>query len=130
MTHDFQRLVDDRLSTRVDSLLTGLAERLGASAKVETVFGPPVERDGVTVIPVAKARWGFGGGSGSGSGEGSGDSGEGGGGGGGIAVSPAGFIELRGGEARYRPIYDPLQLTLLAAGLALAALLALKWKRR
>ena len=41
-----------------------MAEKLGAVAKAATVFGEPVERDGVTVIPVAKARWGFGGGAG------------------------------------------------------------------
>src|SRR5690606_34414305 len=46
-----------------------LAERVGTTARVETVFGEPVERDGVTVIPVARARWGFGGGTGARSGE-------------------------------------------------------------
>ena len=43
-----------------------LAERLGASASASSVFGEPVERDGVTVIPVARVRWGVGGGSGRG----------------------------------------------------------------
>ncbi len=42
--------------------LTRLAERLGATAAASAVFGTPVERNGVTVIPVARVRWGFGGG--------------------------------------------------------------------
>src|SRR3954447_13637191 len=41
-----------------------LAEKLGASAQAAHIFGEPVERDGVTVIPVATARWGLGGGGG------------------------------------------------------------------
>jgi uncharacterized spore protein YtfJ len=42
--------------------IEGMAEKLGAVARAATIFGEPVERDGITVIPVAKARWGFGGG--------------------------------------------------------------------
>ena len=45
-------------------LVERLADKLGSSAHSTAVFGEPVERDGVTVIPVAKARWGFGGGGG------------------------------------------------------------------
>jgi uncharacterized spore protein YtfJ len=75
-----------------------LAERLGATARAATIFGDPVERDGVTVIPVAKARWGFGGGAGKRRDE------DGAGGGGGIQVTPVGFIELRNGESQFRPI--------------------------
>lgn len=45
-------------------LVERLADRLGSSAHATAVFGGPIERDGVTVIPVAKARWGFGGGDG------------------------------------------------------------------
>jgi uncharacterized spore protein YtfJ len=41
-----------------------LAERIGARLGTTTVFGAPVERDGVTVVPVAVARFGIGAGSG------------------------------------------------------------------
>ena len=41
-----------------------LAETIGAAARASAVFGEPVEGQGVTVIPVARAKWGFGGGSG------------------------------------------------------------------
>ncbi len=42
---------------RGEELLATLAERVGAQVKSETVFGSPVERDGVTVVPVATATW-------------------------------------------------------------------------
>lgn len=93
--------------------LTHLAEVVGRTARARAVFGEPVERDGVAVIPVAKARWGFGGGSGeSPSGEG------GGGGGGGVMLKPVGYIEVRDGKARFRPI-----MSSGAAALAMTAAL-------
>ncbi|HZL65535.1 MAG TPA: spore germination protein GerW family protein [Thermoleophilia bacterium] len=114
-----------------------LAERLGASASASSVFGEPVERDGVTVIPVARVRWGVGGGSGRGTGRGRGrgrgkaaandaneqnEQNEGTGGGGGVQASPLGFIELRDGQARYRRVHDPLRLAI--AGLLLPLTIA------
>ncbi len=44
-------------ASRGDMFLERLAEKLGMHATAATVFAPPVERDGVTVIPVAKARF-------------------------------------------------------------------------
>jgi uncharacterized spore protein YtfJ len=69
-------------------LLATLADRIGAQFSASTVYGTPIERDGVTVVPVAAARFGVGGG---GCDPSKGPSGEGGGGGG---VTPAGYIEL------------------------------------
>ena len=88
-----------------DSFIGTMAEKLGAVARAATVFGEPVERDGITVIPVAKARWGFGGGAGQRKDEGGGGKQEdGAGGGGGIQVTPVGFIEMKNNEANFRPI--------------------------
>ena len=82
-----------------------MAEKLGAVARAATVFGEPVARDGITVIPVAKARWGFGGGAGQRIDEGSGGKQEdGAGGGGGVLVTPVGFIEIKNNAANFRPI--------------------------
>jgi uncharacterized spore protein YtfJ len=81
-----------------------LAEKLGVTARAATVFGEAVERDGMTVIPVAKARWGLGGGSGK---HGIAGHREGMGGGGGVVVQPVGFIEMSNGESRFRPIITP-----------------------
>lgn len=66
---------------RTSSIPERLAERIGARAGAAEIFGEPVVRDGVTVIPVARARWGFGGG---------GSKREGKEGGGGASVAPAG----------------------------------------
>jgi len=84
-----------------------LAERIGLVAQASAVFGDPVERDGLTVIPVAKATWGVGGGSGEKSGE------QGLGGGGGGSISPLGYIEVRDTGAEFKPIRAP---RLFAAG--------------
>ena len=94
-----------------DSFLDRLAQRLGGTANAATIFGAPVERGDVTVIPVARAAYGFGGGSGTRSGE------EGSGGGGGVRVAPVGYIEMRPGVVLYRPIRDwAVVIPALAAG--------------
>jgi uncharacterized spore protein YtfJ len=98
-------------SQLVNELLERIGQTVGQKAQVSTIFGDAVEREGVTVIPVAKARFGFGGGGGSGSREG--DEGSGGGGGGGAAVSPVGYIEVRDDGAEFKRIFTP------ADGLAL-----------
>src|SRR5215831_18651697 len=93
-------------STGSGTFLERLANRVGSNSKVSTVFGDPVERGGITVIPVAKVGWGFGGGAGSGGSADKSQVGEGSGGGGGTVVYPVGYIELRGGKATFYPIYD------------------------
>jgi uncharacterized spore protein YtfJ len=105
----------------VDELLQRIGQTVGDKAKVSTVFGDPVDREGITVIPVAKARFGFGGGGGGGASE-RGEEGSGGGGGGGVAVSPVGYIEVRDGTARFKRISSPTDLVPLVAAAALAAL--------
>ncbi len=115
-------------------LVERLADRLGSSAHATAVFGEPIERDGVTVIPVAKARWGFGGGGGrplAHPGEGPGEQpagreGEGSGGGGGVAVAPVGFIEVSGDGARFRRIVDEGAIVTLAAMALVAS--AIGWR--
>ena len=101
-------------------LLERLAEQVGQRASSQAVFGEPVERDGVTVIPVAKLRWGVGGGSGSGVDSNDHTRGEGGGGGGGMMATPVGYIEIIGGEAYFRRIVDPGALwpVILVGGIA------------
>jgi|HubBroStandDraft_3_1064219.scaffolds.fasta_scaffold335362_1 uncharacterized spore protein YtfJ len=111
-------------SSGLEALFEGLAERLGRSARAAAVFGEAVERDGVTVIPVARARWGMGGGSGPQPGR----AGQGVGGGGGAITSPVGYIELRNGESRFKPIVD--LKAVLGLALAAGALLALALRRR
>jgi uncharacterized spore protein YtfJ len=91
-----------------DRFLGTMAEKLGAVARAATVFSEPIERQGITVIPVAKARWGFGGG------VGRQKDADGGGGGGGVQVTPVGFIEIKDGQAEFRPIRTlPIPLLIL-----------------
>ena len=111
-------------STSAEGFISGLAEKLGATARAATIFGDPVERDGVTVIPVSKARWGFGGGAGKRRDE------DGAGGGGGVQVIPVGFIELRDGRAEFRPIRNVSFGWLILGGLAGVWLLRRACSRR
>jgi hypothetical protein len=85
-------------------LLSGLADRFGASAGAKAVFGEPTEHEGRTVIPVAQALWGGGVGSGV-----SGAEEAGGGGGGGAATRPVGYIEITGLGTQFVPIQRPWQ---------------------
>lgn len=104
-----------------DSFLQRLAESVGARANVRAVFGEPIERGELTVVPVARVRWGFGGGSGEGSGEEG--SGSGAGGGGGSTAEPVGYLLIGPAGATFEPIRDRLSAPLiLAAGLSAALL--------
>jgi uncharacterized spore protein YtfJ len=102
-----------------NELLEQIGQTVGQKANVSSVFGEPIEREGLTVIPVAKARFGFGGGGGTGSREG--DEGGGGGGGGGALVSPIGYIELHDGSAEFRRISTPMDFLALVAAASVIA---------
>jgi uncharacterized spore protein YtfJ len=112
-----------RRTELVDELLDRIGQTVGQKAQVSTVFGEPVERDSVTVIPVAKTRFGFGGGGGTGTKQG--DEGTGGGGGGGAVISPVGYIELRNGGAEFKRISSPVEVATFVASASIA-LLAIK----
>lgn len=99
--------------------LNRFMESLGGAASVKAVFGEPVEKDGVTIVPVARVRYGGGGGGGRGPGRTkSGEAGDadqvGYGHGGGVQAAPAGYIELSGGRASYRRISDPARPLVIA----------------
>jgi uncharacterized spore protein YtfJ len=132
---------------RVDDFLERIAERVGGTANVRAVFGDPIERGGVTVIPVAKVRWGFGGGSGTGPvAVGPGNPGTppfsdavdasgtttdsatrstGAGGGGGVTADPIGWLEIGPDGATFQAIASPMPSPgfLLAAGTTAALVL-------
>jgi uncharacterized spore protein YtfJ len=90
----------------VDQMWKGTRDAIA----VKRVYGDPIERDGVTVIPAAAVRGGAGGG-----GEG-GDNG-GGGGGFGIVARPIGAYVIRDGTVTWRPALDVNRLLLLLAAL-------------
>ena len=113
----------------VGERLSSVVERMQEHAAVEAVYGAPVERDGKTIIPVAKIAYGFGGGYGSeGAGEertkGEGESaearedgprgGEGGGMGGGLSAAPAGVVEITDNGTRFIAQRDTKKFLLVA----------------
>lgn len=111
----------DAVTGHVATFIDNLMERVGGRASAHAVFGDPVERDGVTVIPVAKVRWMFGGGGGSGGEEDTYESGpgQGVGGGGAVSAAPLGYIEVRDGHATFHQVKDPAALwPLILAGAA------------
>lgn len=89
---------------------------------VKSVFGEPIEEDGVVIIPVAQVEYGFGYGGGYGNNPNAGEiedgadqeaadeeqPGEGGGGGGGAGgrATPRGFIRITPEGVNYEPISD------------------------
>jgi hypothetical protein len=84
---DTRQVVADRPA---DRLLERIAELVGAKASVRAVFGEPIRQGELTVVPVARVRWGFGGGGGSADGTPTGAA-SGSGGGGGVAADPVGW---------------------------------------
>lgn len=101
----------------MQGVLTGAQEAL----TVRRVFGEPYERDGITVIPVAKVAGGGGGGQGSADGEG-----EGSGGGFGLKAEPAGVYIVRGDQVSWEPAVDVNRLIIGAQVVLVALLLVLR----
>ncbi len=80
-------------------------------ASVRKVFGEPIVRDDLTIIPVARVGGGGGGGGGTGTGRpakpGEAEtSGTGAGGGLGLTAKPAGVFVVKGGKVTWRPAVD------------------------
>lgn len=104
-------------ATSMQELATRVREVIGASK----VFGEPIERDGMTVIPVTKVAGGGTGGSGSDSHQGQGF-----GGGLGWGSRPTGVYVLRDGEVSWRPAVDVNQAIVAASAVLVTALLTLR----
>jgi uncharacterized spore protein YtfJ len=98
--------------------------RAAEAAQVRRVFGEPIEREGLTVVPAAEVRGGAGGGQGRGPKEGS-DS-EGAGGGYGFTARPAGVFVIRGDQVEWRPALDLGKVILGGQLVAITALLVLR----
>jgi uncharacterized spore protein YtfJ len=95
----------------VDELLQGARDAIA----VKRVYGDPIERDGVLVVPAAAVRGGGGGG---------GDDSENGGGGFGLHARPVGAYVIRDGEVEWQPAVDATRIAVSAlAALVLVAFL-------
>ena len=93
----------------LDALLQGHRDALS----VRRVYGDPVERDGVTLVPAAFVMGGTGGG---GDAEGDGGAGL------GIIARPVGAWEVRDGMVRWRPVVHVDLIVLVLGLLGLVAL--------
>lgn len=94
-----------------------LLERARDALSGQRVFGEPIERDGVTVIPAASVLGGGGGGVGD-----DGDGQQGMGGGFGLQARPTGAYVLEGGRVRWQPAVDVNRLLTTLASLTVAVL--------
>jgi uncharacterized spore protein YtfJ len=107
------------------SFIEHLAAKLGLPTSAAAVYAPPVERNGVTIIPVAKVQWGFGGGS-----KDKGQGVEDGAGGGGAQVVPLGYIELKEGRAEFRRITGPAAFVPMVLASGFVSVLILRGLRK
>jgi uncharacterized spore protein YtfJ len=96
----------------VDELLSGVRDAIS----VRRVYGDPIERDGVVLVPAAAVGGGGGGG---------GDNANNGGGGFGLGARPVGAYVIKDAEVTWKPAIDPFRLTIgwqIAAGIFALAL--------
>jgi uncharacterized spore protein YtfJ len=105
-----------------DAFLERLAELVGAKAGVEAVFGGPIRQGDLTIVPVARVRWGFGGGGGQADEAPAGPA-WGSGGGGGVIADPVGYLEVRPGGAEFKRIGGPSPVLILTTALGVAIVL-------
>ncbi len=101
---------------RVRSIVGGVVDVM----TVRRVFGEPIEREGVSIVPVAHVRGAFG------VGTGGGEDAQGVGGGGGVSASPAGVYVIRGGDVHWEPATDANRTVMLGCTVAVIALLTLR----
>jgi uncharacterized spore protein YtfJ len=94
-------------------------ERAKDTMTARRVFGDPVEKDGVTIVPAARVQ----GGAGGGGGEGPGGEGSGMGSGFGVNARPVGAFVIKGEDVQWRPAVDVNKVIMGAQLVAIAALL-------
>jgi uncharacterized spore protein YtfJ len=97
--------------------VTEMLEGAREAITVKRVYGDPIERDGVTIIPAADVRGGGGGG---------GDANNNGGGGFGVSARPVGVYIVRDGDVRWEPAFDQSRVALMGTFTAIIGLLVLR----
>lgn len=91
-----------------------LATQTRDTLTVTRVFGEPFERDGVTIVPVARVQGGAGGG---------GDEQKGAGGGMGVRMAPAGVFAVSDGKVRWYPAVNATAIVLMGQAVGMVAVL-------
>lgn len=109
------------------SFVERIANGLGSSVNSKIIFADPIEKDGVTIIPVSKVRYGFGAGiKHKSNSEAKSDRGA----GGGVDAQPVGYIEIKNNNVRFHPIRTPISLPAIIIASGLASLLILRGIRK
>ncbi|MEV6342829.1 spore germination protein GerW family protein [Actinoplanes sp. NPDC051851] len=99
------------------------ARKATDTATVSRVFGTPIEKDGVLLLPVARVAGGAGGGGGGGDSADGTTQGSGNGVGYGLSAKPAGVFVLKEGEVTWKPALDVNKIILGGQLVAIAAFL-------
>lgn len=101
-------------------ILQSLSERLAGAANARHVFGEPIQREGRTVVPIARIRYGLGGGWGGGEQQFAESqrplAGGGGGGGGAVKAVPVGALEVTDTGTRFIRFVDPADIIKACVG--------------
>jgi uncharacterized spore protein YtfJ len=103
------------------NLLTTVIEQIGGQAGANAVFGEPIERGDITVVPVAQMIIGAGAGNGNHD-----EAGSGAGAGSGALTRPIGHIEITSAGAQFVPLRRPWLDGGLMVAVAFSGLLAAK----
>jgi uncharacterized spore protein YtfJ len=84
---------------------------------VKRVYGDPIEREGLTIVPAADVRGGGGGGA---------DSENNGGGGFGLSARPVGVFVVKGGDVEWSPAVDVNRISMMGIVAGIVGLLVLR----
>jgi uncharacterized spore protein YtfJ len=84
---------------------------------VKRVYGDPIERDGMTIVPAAAVRGGGGGGA---------DAENNGGGGFGLTARPVGVFVVKGDDVAWEPAIDVNRISMMGIVAGIVALLVLR----
>jgi uncharacterized spore protein YtfJ len=110
---------------KAQEIIQEVKEKIEKTVNIKAIFSEPIEKDGITIVNVAKIKYAGAGGGGIGEQESKeGKEVEGSGMGLGLSVktSPVGYIEIKNGSAEFIPIIDQnqaFQLRLVIIGLAI-----------
>jgi uncharacterized spore protein YtfJ len=97
--------------------VTEMLEGAREAMSVKRVYGDPIEREGLTILPAAKVSGGGGGGS---------DAENNGGGGFGIAAQPVGVYVVKNGDVAWEPAVDVNRISMMGIVAGIVALLVLR----
>ncbi|HET6820125.1 MAG TPA: sporulation protein [Candidatus Limnocylindria bacterium] len=97
--------------------VTEMLEGAREAMTVKRVYGEPIEREGLTIVPAANVRGGGGGGS---------DASETGGGGFGLTASPVGVYVVKDGNVHWEPAVDVNRISIMGIVAGIVALLVLR----